>query len=155
MLLRWTVKNIRVTFTIAQIRKVIGVNSELEDGKHILMWDFDNVSIDSVLSALKRVQTRYFLSAIHILETKKDTNYIAYCFSAQEWRRACEIVGQTEYVDWNFFRFGVYRGHFTLRVTPKDDREIRRVQGLIGYEQPDCSPPDLKSWTRYETLFRR
>ncbi|GAI08017.1 unnamed protein product [marine sediment metagenome] len=114
MIKRFTVGDLRITLTVARITKIIGVNSELEDGSHILMWDFDDVPLDDVKLELKKVQIRYFLSDIYILETKFQTNYIAYCFTAQCWRRAVEIIAQTNLVDWNFFKYGVYRGHFTL-----------------------------------------
>ncbi len=152
MIKRFTIKQIRFTLTIAKIAKVIGVNSELEDGNHILMWDFDDVLLDNVKDALRIVQSRYCLSDIHILRTKEPDNYIAYCFSSQTWRDACEIAACTPFVDWQFFRFGVYRGHFTLRVTPKNERQIKLVTRLEGHSQPDCKPSDLKSWVRYETL---
>ncbi len=153
---------------------MIGVNSELDSGNHILMWDFDNIPLDEVKESLGVVQSRYMLSDIHIARTKEPEpevleynsregdatvktpatygNYVAYCFSSQVWRTACEIVAQTPNVDWQFFRFGVYRGHFTLRVTPKGDREIKFADRLEGYSLPDCKPPDLNSWVKYETL---
>ena len=155
MIIRGTIRKVRLTLTIARIAKVIGVNSELEDGRHILMWDFDDVPLDVVVESLKKVQARYLLSDIHICRTKEPHNYIAYCFSSQEWRTACEIVAQTPNVDWQFFRFGVYRGHFTLRVTPKGDRQIVFATRLGGYSLEDCKPEDLKSWVRYETLSWR
>jgi len=141
--------------TIAKIRKVIGVNSELEDGRHILMWDFDEIPLENVKDALRVVQSRYCLSDIHICRTKEPDNYIAYCFTAGSWRRTVEIVACTEFVDWQFLRFGVYRGHFTLRVTPKGEREIKFCDRLEGYSIADCKPEDLKSWVRYETLSWR
>jgi len=144
-----------VTLTIAKIAKVIGVNSELENGRHILMWDFDNIPLPDVCADLRAVQIRNSLSDIHICRTKEPDNYIAYCFTSQDWRTAVEIVAQTHLVDWQFLRFGVYRGHFTLRVTPKNEREIKLAYRLEGYEPPDCKPSDLKSWVRYETLSWR
>ncbi len=152
MIKRITIGDLRITFTIARITKVIGVNSNLEDGSHILMWDFDDVPLEDVKIELKKVQTRYFLSDIYILETRPKTNYIAYCFSSQCWRRAVEIVASTNLVDYQFFRFGVYRSHFTLRVTKKDGRIPKLVSTLEGFELPNCEPPDLTSWVRYETL---
>ena len=155
MIKRLTVGHFRVTLTAARIAKVIGVNSELENGQHILMWDFDEHPLEDIKASLRVVQTRYFLSDIHICRTKVPDNYVCYCFSQQVWQRACEIVCQTKYVDWQFFRFGVYRGHFTLRVTPKNDRGIELADRLEGYCLPDCTPQDLKSWVRYETLSWR
>lgn len=155
MIKRLTIGEYRITLTFARIAKVIGVNSNLEDGSHILMWDFDDVSLGNLKDALSMVQHRYFLPDILILETKKDMNYIAYCFSAEEWRRAVEIIASTPFVDWQFFRFGVYRGHFTLRVTPKGERGIKKIAKLEGLRLPDCTPEDLKSWVKYETLSWR
>ena len=152
MIKRLTVGNYRLTFTLAKIAKVIGVNSELKDGRHILMWDFDDVPLVDVKSALEVVKNRYWLSGIHILRTKEPDNYIAYCFTACDWRTAVAIIAQTDFVDWQFFRFGVYRGHFTLRVTPKNGRQPYLVGRLEGWELPDVKPEDLKSWVKYETL---
>lgn len=155
MIKRLTIGSHRLTFTFAKVAKVIGVNSELEDGRHILMWDFDDTELTEVKAALKVVQVRYFLSDIYILETKKDTNYIAYCFTALSWRRTVEIVAATDKVDWQFLRFGVYRGHWTLRVSPKGDRSIHFKARLEGMELPNCSTHELNSWVRYETLSWR
>ena len=155
MIKRLTIGNRRLTFTFAKIAKVIGVNSELENGRHILMWDFDEIPLDEVCQDLRKVQTRYLLSDIHVCRTKEPDNYIAYCFTKQDWRTAVEIVAQTPSVDWQFLRFGVYRGHFTLRVTPKNEREIKLAHRIEGYGLPDCKPSDLKSWVRYETLSWR
>jgi len=152
MIKRITIGDIRLTFTIARVAKVIGVNSRLDDGRHILMWDFDNTTLEEVKNALRKVQSRYFLSDIFILETKKDTNFIAYCFTALDWRRAVEIIASTQGVDWNFIKYGVYRERFTLRVSPKDRRVPKKVATLEGYELPNCSVKDLNSWVRYETL---
>jgi len=155
MIKRLTIGNYRLTLTFARVAKVIGVNSQLENGRHVLMWDFDDVELANVVEDLKRVQIKYFLSDIHILRTKEPNNYICYCFTSQDWRRAVEIVAQCHYVDWQFLRFGVYRGHFTLRVTPKNERTPKAIYRLIGYDQPDCKPEELTSWVKYETLSWR
>lgn len=155
MIIRCTVRSIRFTLTIAKIAKMIGVNSNLESGEHILMWDFDDVPLCEVKEALRTVRARYMLSDIHILRTKEPDNYIAYCFTSVEWRQAVEILASTLNVDWQFFRFGVYRGHFTLRVTPKGERTPYLVARLEGRCLPDVKPEDLKSWVRYETLSWR
>lgn len=155
MILAKTIKNWKFSFTIARIARPIGVNSELDDGRHILMWDFDDTSLNKVMDALWQVQFLYALSDIHILETKLDTNFMAYCFTALEWRRVVRIVVSTQYVDWAFIRFGVFRGKFTLRVTPKGDRTPHLISRLEGYNLPDVKPTDLKSWAKYETLSWR
>jgi len=152
MIKRVTIGDLRLTFTAARITKVIGVNSQLDDGMHVLMWDFDNVLLRDAGDALRRVQTRYFLSDIYILRSSIPDNYIAYCFSSQDWRKAIEIIAQTEFTDLNFFKYGVYRGRFTLRVSAKKEQRPYLVAKLPGYEQADCFIEELNSWVRYETL---
>lgn len=152
MIKRVTIGDIRITFTVARVAKVIGVNSTLESGSHIPMWDFDNVPLDYVKDALRKVQARYFLSDIYILRSSEPDNYIAYCFTAKDWHDVVMIIAQTEYVDWNFFKYGVYRERFTLRVSAKKDGLPYLVAKLDGYDKPNCTPEDLNSWVRYETL---
>lgn len=154
MIKRIKVCGVRATFTIARTTKVIGVNSQLEDGRHILMWDFDEVGLSEVAEALTPIQTRYFLSSIYILQTRYPNHHIAYCFTACEWRKVIEILASTRFVDLNFIKYGVYRGRFTLRVTPKNVTIPKLVLTLPGWEAANCNVDDLKLWVRYETLKR-
>lgn len=152
MIKRITIGDIRITFTIARIVKVGGFNSLLTDGNHILMWDFDDTNLDAVSRALRRVQLRYHLPVISILETTKDTNYIAYCFKRTPWREAVTIVSDTKGVDPNFFKYGVYRDKFTLRVTDKGYGRPHCVMKLPGKVWGDAAVEDLATWVNYETL---
>jgi len=142
----------RITFSFAPVVDVVGVNSLLPNGKHILMWDFDDVKLDKVIEALASVQMIYELPEIHILETKPNHNYIAYCFKQVEWRKCIQIVASTPHIDLSFFKYGVYRERFTLRVSPKCGRTPRPVCTLPSTHKPDVSIPMLRSWVRYETL---
>lgn len=151
MIKRLTIGDLRMTFSCAHITRVVGVNSELKNGNHILMWDFDDVPLEDVKRALHIVQTRYFLSDIYILETKEKRNFCAYCFTAVDWQRAVEIMAATQFVDWGYFRYSVWRYHFTLRVSPKNGRDSKMVAFLEGYKLPTAKIEDLKYWVEYET----
>lgn len=151
MIKRLTIGDLRMTFSCARITKVIGVNSELKDGNHILMWDFDDVPLEWVKIALWHVQARYFLSDIIILETKETGSFNAWCFTRVPWTRAVEIVAATAYIDWGFFRYSVWRYHFTLRTSPKNGRDSHVIARLEGYELPTAKVEDLKYWVEYET----
>jgi len=118
------------------------------------MWDFDETNLDKVAKALRYAQHYHTLSAIYILETKADTNFIAYCFTARSFKEVCLIIADTPFVDWNFFKYGVYRGRFTLRVTAKNGRIPRLVKVLESENKPDVNVKDLHSWVRYQTLKR-
>ena len=154
MIIKFNLGFIRVTFTVAPVQKIIGVNSNLDPEKkyHILMWDFDDVNLLQVLAALKWVQKLYDLADIYVLESSPN-HYIAYCLQKTPWRKAVAIIANTPYVDWNFFKYGVYRGHFTLRVSKKNGYKPRVVAVLRGKRRWNVTEKDLKSWTIYETLY--
>lgn len=152
MILKFRMWKFRITFTFARVIDVVGVNSKLPDGSHILMWDFDGVKIADVIEALDIQQKRYPLSDIYVLETTLNTNYIAYCFTKVPFFEAVKIVITTKYVCHNFVKFGVIRGHFTLRVSPKCGRKPKLVVILKGMYPPDVTVDDLNSWVYYETL---
>jgi len=152
MILRLRSGRWRLTFTMAPVTEVVGVNSRLPDGSHILMWDFDDTDLTEVMGVLTMVQDLYNLPKIYIFETKPNSNYIAFCFKRTSWRRAVEIVASTKGVDWNFFKYSIYRGWFTLRVGPKCGR-VPRLMWILESDVPeDCTVLDLKRWVKYETM---
>ena len=153
MIKKLTIGNLRLTFSMARIQKVVGVNSRLPDGKHILMWDFDDTKLLNVVAYLSAIQQRYRLPTIYVLRSSPPDNYIAYCFKRVEWIDAVRVVANTQGVDYNFLKYGVYRGRFTLRVSAKKGYTPRFATCLPSTVKPDCFVNDLQSWVRYETLM--
>ena len=152
LIIKFRIGHIRTTFTIAQVVDVVGVNSKLQDGNHILMWDFDNTPLEKVAEYLDEVQVEFGLPAIHILKTSAGNNYIAYCFKRCSWSTARAIVGMTKGIDENFFKWAVFRRRFTLRVSEKAGSKPTYKCTLRGYIDEDVKLEELKSWVRYETL---
>jgi len=174
MIIKVTLGRWRFTWSMAPTERVVGVNSQLPDGNHILMWDFDDIVPSKLIDTLKAIQATYALPTIYILITKPlkytDTgkgdyfgievdhlfelkgNFIAYCFKRVEWPMAVEIIAATRGVDYNYFKFGVYRRHFTLRVTPKSGRKPTLWWKLYSNMPEDVNHRELRSWVRYQTL---
>jgi len=152
MMLRFRIGRWRFSLNVVHVTDVAGVNSILPDGKHILMWDFDGVKPQQVVESLIEVQRRYKLPTIYILYTGKKGHYMAYCFKRCEWQKAIEIIAATKYIDMTFFRFGVWRKKFTLRITPKDGRRIRLFTKLGSPYPEDATIDELDSFVRYETI---
>lgn len=175
MIWRITLFRWRFTFSIAPTSKVTGVNSTLQDGNHIIMWDFDDVPLMTVVSRLRDIQAMYQLPQIRIFETKKPKpklfgitdkskrklwkdgeihgNYIAWCFKRLPFIKALEIVVTTKGVCWGYIKWSVYRKHFTSRVTPKDFRKINLAYVLLSDVPEDVAVEELRSWVHYETLM--
>jgi hypothetical protein len=152
MIIKLRIGHIRITFTIARIIDVLGVNSKLPDGNHILMWDFDNTKFKAVLQSLLDVRGIFRLPEIHILETSKPDNYIAYCFKRCTFRQAIKIIGSTDGVDLNFYKWGIFRKRWTLRIGAKAGVIPHAVATLEGISSVDVDIKELKSWVTYETL---
>ena len=152
MIVKITIGCWRFTWSMAPITNIIGVNSKLEDGNHIIMWDFDATPYYEVRQELMKVQRTYELPTIYITETSKGTGYHAWCFKRVSWRKLVEILAYTKHLDWNYFKYGIYRGEFTLRVSPKCGRKIKYMDIITGEVKGDVTVHDLKSWVKYETL---
>lgn len=148
MIIKIRIAHWRFTFTFAPVTDIIGVNSTLPEGDHICMWDFDDTTLHEVIDALNIVKYFYGLSNIYIFSTGKLFHYIAYCFKAFAWRDSVRIVASTNHVDPNFFKYGVYREHWTLRVTPKEGRKPKLVKILHSTIQEDVKISELNSWVK-------
>lgn len=142
----------RLTITLAPVIDVVGVDSRLEDGDHILMWDFDEIPLRTVLDNLHYIQVIFSLPNIYILKTTKPSSYIAYCFKRFPWELARGIIGITPDICENFYKWGVFRKRFTLRVTKKHGKRPRIAAILISSIPEDVSIHELRSWVQYETL---
>jgi hypothetical protein len=152
MIWQLRIGNWKFTFTFAQVTDIIGVNSILPDGNHILMWDFDDTPLSRVRGALRMKQMMDGLPNIYILNSGKPKHYIAYCFKACSWRNAFGIIASTPFVDWNFIKYAAVRGHFTLRVSPKNGRKPKIVKILHSPITETADIKELRSWVKYETL---
>lgn len=152
MIIKFTIGCWRFTFSFAPITHIIGVDSTLDGDDHIIMWDFDAAKYYEIRNELLRVQRVYALPNIYISETSKDTGYHAWCFKRTSWRKLVEIMAFTKHVDWNYFKYGVYRLHFTLRVSSKCGRKKKYLTTLKSLVPEDVTVHDLKNWVKYETL---
>jgi hypothetical protein len=141
---------------------VNGVNSHIagEDpvnSKHILMWDFDNVTPVDVVIDLSSLQVAFDLSDIYILDTGKEhsdgkRNLHAYCFQQMTWKQAFHRVEAAQYVDPTYLKMAYVRGYFTLRFSQKNGRDFQLFTLLPGRnKESDRSPEDVGSFVRYRT----
>lgn len=153
MILRFRIWKWRFTFTFAPVVDVVGVNSLMRNGKHILMWDLDQTHLNYVAKRLAYIQKQHHLSNIYILRSSKPNNYIAYCLQAFDWWDTKRIIADTYGVDELFFKYGVYRGYFTLRVSTKEGQRPTLVHVLKSEVPESAKIFDLDSWVVYETVL--
>jgi len=129
-----------------------GVNSILEDGRHVLMWDFDDTDGHRVDSALREVQMLYDLGEIQVLRSNEEGGFHAYCLQPFQFSEAVMIILQTRGIDSNYIALAVRRGYFTLRFTPKYETPPRLLATLLGNGKAEMVDVlALKSLVRYRT----
>lgn len=150
--LRQRVGRHRFSFSHYVVTDQQGVNSKVEDDNHVLLWDFDNTNIEVVRIALGMMQKRFQLPTIHVMWSNGVRSWHAYCLCRMPWRHAVEIVASTPAVDWQFFRYGVLRGAFTLRVTGKNGVYPREVFKLPSRKPESIKLDELKTFVSYEAF---
>lgn len=148
MIFKIRIAHWKFTFTFAPVTDVTGVNSNLPDGSHIIMWDFDDIPLEILADELEYLQDQLGLPNIYILNTGNPNHYIAYCFKRCTWQYSIEAVARIWLVDPSFFKYGVYREHWTLRVTPKEGRKPKLVKILHSPIPEDTSIDELNSWVQ-------
>jgi len=152
MIIKVKIGHWRFTFTFFMATRTRGVNSTLPDGKHILMWDFDDVPDYDVDDALRFVQNWLRLPPIYVLWSGKGNHFIAYCFKRCTWEYAIAIIALTPHVDYNFFRFGVLRKHWTLRIDKKEGRKPKLLYVIPSKVPEDAYIDEMESFVEYETM---
>ena len=136
---------------IKKIANTQGVNSSLTDGKHFLMFDFDNVELLRVWYELKKTQIKYNLPNIYIANTGKPDSYHAYCLKRVSFIESVQIALNCESIDRTFVRFMLFRNHATLRISEKNGRQINRIHTIESKIKEDVSVNEFTSYTKYET----
>ena len=130
---------------------MLGVNSDLGDGSHILMWDFDNRTQNEVIESLEDVQHKFFLGPINVLSTGLPCRYHAYCLTRYTWPDTLRILASTEGLDPQFFKIGTVRGFFTLRISDKQNRKFAWVKDLPGKVSSNVNPSEIRNFASYWT----
>jgi hypothetical protein len=130
---------------------VLGVSSLCADGKHFLMWDFDNTHLLYVLQDLMRSQEAFHLSDIYILQSSPGNNYQAVCFDKFTEEHADYILRYSRCVDFSYRYIFSYRSRSTLRITPKVNIPIKyqdTIKSKYALHEIAYGPAKL-----YSTLF--
>lgn len=150
--MRLTYKGWQLHVGLTHSQQMLGVNSNLPDGKHFIMWDFDNCQLDNLSNILSIVQSCYNLPNIYILSTGTEGHYHAYCFKRVSWVHLITMLMQTPLLDRSFLQVGFLRRYLTLRISPKNDCfiTIQRILRSHIDETVDKTqfPQLVKYWTK-------
>lgn len=151
MYLRFRFLNHRIVFYNRRIYETGGINSNLKNGLHVPMFDFDYINIRELETEMMRLRDEFNLGQILIMNTGKYDSYHGIVLNAMSWRDAVALVASCKYTDLKHLQFSLRRGHFTLRVLPKAGRKLY-LTSIIRSENPsDVRIKDIDSYVLYET----
>jgi hypothetical protein len=122
--------NHTVFLMISESQTLEGVTSLQSEGKHIVLWDLENCSLEQAEITLRKVQKKYCLSHIFIV-SDIERSYRAWCFSKVDLKSYLKSLLDTDFLDWNFFYWTVKRGKATLRTTNKKNREPQKIVSVL------------------------
>jgi len=151
--MNWRVdfKGWRFYIAITHSVRVKGVNSKLPDGRHFLMWDFDNKEEYDVISSLATVQKRFKLPKIYLVNTGLPGYWHAYCFVAVSYPDCLRILASTLLLDSVYFKIGCIRSYFTLRYSKKKGRDFMPAIILSSKVKETVNPYEVASFVKYWT----
>ncbi len=142
----------RTTLNIKMVEKVTGVNSNVDQETHVLLWDFDGIELAQVADSLRVVQKIFDLPKITIVWTGKPGGYHAYCFKSCTFLEVRTIIAATPNVDKHFLMAGIGRGYFTLRFSEVEGREFGSVGELPSEVLADLSYKDVNCFIEYTKM---
>lgn len=107
------------------INRQIGFCSETQDGKHIILWDFDCgfSKINNIIIELSRIQKEYKLSEIYIIQSKNGFNAI--CLTKCSKEECFHIKQDTFKSDSVHNSIGLERNNWVLRIG--EDKAFRQI----------------------------
>jgi hypothetical protein len=127
---RLKIRDLTLFFMIAKTQTLEGVSSLQQDGKHMVMWDLEDCTLNEAEETLRSVQLRYNLSHI-FLTSDSEGSYRAWCFTKVDLKTFLHILLDTDYLDYNFFYYTVKRQKATLRTSNKKNRQTQRLISVL------------------------
>jgi len=142
MIIRIGKLQLRAYATILEKRIGICSQKDTREDKHALLIDFDNSSISTIINSLSSLQKKYKLPAIYIVASSKHS-YHAYCFTARKFMEIIHILSDIPELDESYFRLGIIRGYFTLRITSRKGDKFKLVKTLVSVYPNEMLPDSL------------
>jgi len=131
-----------------------GICSRIQgtNDRHILIADFDNVSLNELVHDLESLMIEFELPDIYIVQSSPN-HYHSYCFTNRCLRDVVYILYGMKYVDIDYIKLGVARGYYTLRYSRKDNDNDMKIVHMIKspYNDVEISPNEVTLNEYYTT----
>lgn len=130
---------LRLECSLSKTVVVEGINSNLDEAGnfHILLWDFDEPSWEAITKNLRFLQHFCKLPTIYIIESSPE-HYHAYCLAKKSKAETLYILASTPDICQTYFKLGVVRGFWTLRITSKNKSDQFHCIVKLPSSEPEC-----------------
>ena len=152
MLLRKHIGNTVITFSIWQRGITMGLNSNLPDGNHILMWETDIANGDPFIRNLAWFQQEAKIPDIYVWRSNPKYGWHAISMRRSTWREAICAASAIPETDMQWLTGSVKRGKMTLRLTEKRGNTPTPYTILESPYQSDVKANELVNGEKYEYL---
>jgi len=147
--IRLRLRALTLFFMVAWSQRLHGIASRQLDGKHILMWDLENCTLQQAKERLRRSQERHHLSHIYIVSDKSGS-YRAWCYSRVSLSTLIAVLSESlDILDYSFLYYTVKRREATLRTDKKKGRPEQKLIGVL--ESYPCPEPSFMREVVYDT----
>lgn len=136
--------NFQIRIYASHLEKRTGICSVVyqEKDKHILLWDFDDIELEIIVSSLRTIQNFYVLPTILIVSSSANRHH-AYCLTARTFREVIHILSATPEIDLDYLRMGMARGYYTLRISERKSDTFKLVYTLSSSIPNEVNPLDI------------
>jgi hypothetical protein len=128
--------SILILFAVTQ--RLHGITSLVPNsgGKHIILADIENCTLEQVIEEARFVQEKYGLSNIYIT-SDAENSFRVWCFSLVDYRTLLKILLDFEHLDIVFFVYTVRRNKASLRDSEKNGRPPEKIVAIVeSYPMP-------------------
>jgi len=132
--------SILILFAITQ--RLHGITSLVPNsgGKHIILGDIENCTLEQVIEEARFVQEKYGLSNIYI-KSDAENSFRVWCFSLVDFKTLLKILLDFKHLDMVFFAYTVKRNKVSLRDSKKKGRPPEKVVAILeSYWMPIPEP---------------
>ena len=151
---KFRIGRFQVSLVVGLVTKVTGVNSNLKQGGHIIMWEFDETDKLAVLASLQAAQIFHSLPTIYVAESHPGGGFHAYCFVQMSFVHTLHVVSGTALVDPHYITMCAMRQHWTLRLTDKGQGQPEYTEALFSEVPELYGPNDLQSVVQYTARLK-
>lgn len=154
MYIRTKILGRRIVFYSRKVVPIGGVNSTTKNGLHIPMIDTDECTMNECMHHTRVLQQRYKLGDASICSTGRPNSFHVYIWTEMDWRNTVKVVASHQNCDLKHLLFSLRRGHFTLRISDKNNRKVEELVRMKSDYPSNVSYNDLQDFVLYETASK-